>query len=116
MPAFEKTPPKVAAAFEAALPRGAELRKMFGYPAFFSGGNMFAGTFGPNVVVRLPDDERAKALTEGCSKFEPMPGRPMKEYVTVPAKAVADPVALRRWIGRAAAYGASLPAKKPKAK
>ena len=115
-PKFEKTPPKLAAAFEAAQPKGSELKKMFGYPAFFVGGNMFAGTFGPNVVIRLPEDERAKALKEGCAAFEPMAGRPMKEYVVLPAKAGSDPAALRRWIGRGAAYAAGLPKEKPKGK
>lgn len=114
-PTFAKTPAKLVAAFEAARPGGAELRKMFGYPALFAGGNMFAATFGPNVVVRLPEAQRAKALKDGCAAFEPMPGRPMREYVVIPAKEAADPAALRRWVRRGAAYAASLPPKRPTA-
>ena len=34
---------------------------MFGYPALFVNGNMFAGTFQDKIVARLADDARERA-------------------------------------------------------
>jgi TfoX/Sxy family transcriptional regulator of competence genes len=84
---------------------------MFGYPALFLNGNMFAGTFQDKVVARLADDARARALGSGAKQFEPMPGRPMKEYVVVPATDVVKPAALAKWIAQAHAYATTLPEK-----
>ena len=55
---------------------------------------------------------------QGAATFEPMAGRPMKEYVTVPSSLLASPEELEPWVARALAYGASLPPKaaKPRAK
>lgn len=110
-----KTPADVNGAFDAALPDDPRLerRKMFGFPAGFVGGNMFAGTYGESVVVKLPEAERARALGQGASAFEPMPGRVMREYVVVPPAALADAAQLRGWVQRAFDYVATLP---PKAK
>lgn len=109
----QKTPADVTRAFDAALPDDPRLerRKMFGFPAGFVGGNMFAGTFGESVVVKLPEAERARALDQGASTFEPMPGRVMREYVVVPPPALADEAQLRGWVQRAFAYVAALPPK-----
>ncbi len=94
---------------------GVEVRKMFGFPAAFIGGNMTAGLHQESVMVRLPDDERQARLADGWSLFEPMPGRPMKEYVALPPDVAADVDATRQWIERAAAYVRTLPPKAPKA-
>ena len=79
MPQWQKAPPELVQAFNemvGPLP-GVEVRKMFGYPAAFFQGQMFASLFADNMIVRLPDDERARLLAvEGASPFEPMPGRP----------------------------------------
>jgi TfoX/Sxy family transcriptional regulator of competence genes len=93
---------------------GLEPRKMFGYPAVFTGGNMVAGLYQDMVMVRLPEAERQARLDAGWSLFEPMPGRPMREYVALPAEVFADADATREWIERAAAYVRSLPPKEPK--
>ena len=90
---------------------GVEVRKMFGYPAAFVGGNMAAGLHQETVMVRLPEEERLARLDEGWSLFEPMPGRPMREYVALPVTVFEDPAATRRWIERAAAYTRTLPPK-----
>src|SRR5262245_45706790 len=109
----QNTPADVTKAFDAALPDDPRLerRKMFGFPAGFVGGKMFAGTFGESVVVKLPEAERARALEQGASSFEPMPGRVMREYVVVPPPALADGAALRGWVQRAFDYVAALPPK-----
>lgn len=94
---------------------GVEVRKMFGFPAAFVGGNMTAGLHQETFIVRLPDDERAERLAEGWSLFEPMPGRPMREYVALPDAVMVDVDATRDWVERAAAYARTLPPKAPKA-
>lgn len=113
---WKKTPPELAATFEVAAPKDPKVvrKPMFGYPALFLNGNMFAGTFQDKVVTRLSEAERAKKLKAGAKQFEPMPGRPMKEYVVVPATDVARPAALAKWIEQAHAYAMTLPEKTKK--
>ena len=116
MKKWKKTSPGILAAFEAAGPRDPRIarRPMFGYPSLQLGGNMFASTFEDDVVVRLSEEERRAALArEGAKPFEPMPGRPMKEYVVVPKTAVASRTALARWIARGLDYADTL-APKPR--
>src|ERR1700720_4403647 len=60
------------------------LRPMFGNLSAFVNGNMFAGLFGEDLFVRLPDDDSAHVRKVGGRDFEPMPGHAMKGYVTVP--------------------------------
>jgi TfoX/Sxy family transcriptional regulator of competence genes len=84
---------------------------MFGYPALFLKGNMFAGTFQDKIVVRFGED-RTIAGANAAKTFEPMPGRPMKEYVVVPDAIVKSPVKLRAWLDQAHTYAMKLPAKK----
>jgi TfoX/Sxy family transcriptional regulator of competence genes len=111
---WTKSPVWLVEAFDAALPREAsiERRKMFGYPAAFVRGNMATGLFKEHLIVRLPEERRLELLAEpGSTPFEPMPGRPMREYVVVSPALVSDAQTLRRWIGEAAAYAASLPAR-----
>jgi TfoX/Sxy family transcriptional regulator of competence genes len=113
---WKKTPPELAAKFDKAAPNDPRVvrKPMFGYPALYLNGNMFAGTFQDKVVARLSEAERAKALKAGAKQFEPMPGRPMKEYVVVPPAEVAKPAALAKWIERARAYAVTLPEKTKK--
>ena len=112
-----KSPPQLVARFDAAAPKGvAVVRKpMFGYPALYLNGNMFAGTYQDKVVVRLTTEDRAEAARQiKPLPFEPMPGRPMREYVVLPRVVVANPASLARWIKSASEYAAALPAKAPR--
>jgi hypothetical protein len=85
---------------------------MFGYPALFVGGNLVTGLFARQWMIRLPDDDRAELLAiPGAAPFEPMPGRAMRRYATLPPEIVADDTALSAWIRRAIAFGQTLPAK-----
>jgi TfoX/Sxy family transcriptional regulator of competence genes len=93
---------------------GLEIRKMFGYPAGFIGGNMAVGVFAQTLLVRLPEEERRERLESGWQQFEPMPGRPMREYLALPEAVAADATEARRWMERAAAYVRTLPPKAPK--
>jgi hypothetical protein len=81
--------PKTVARFdelaESFAARGATRSKMFGMPVLKAGEKVFAGTYGDAMTFKLgPDDlERARSMT-GVEAFEPMKGRPMKEWVLVP--------------------------------
>jgi TfoX/Sxy family transcriptional regulator of competence genes len=93
-----------------------ELKPMFGCPAYFTNGNMFAGVHQSSLMVRLPEAGRAEAVALGGRPFEPMPGRVMKEYVVLPTAVLDDAAATADWVRRGAEYAASLPpkAKKPR--
>ncbi len=94
--------------------RPVDYRPMFGCPAYFTGGNMFAGVWQETVMLRLSEDDRAEVTAAGGAPFEPMPGRVMKEYVALPPAMVADRDAAAGWVRRAAEYAASLPPKQKK--
>lgn len=89
-------------------------RPMFGNVAAFVNGNMFAGLFGEGLFVRLPEDERREVLARGGADFEPMPGRAMRGYVTVPPTWRSDPGPARGWIAASLAWTKELPAKEPR--
>ncbi len=113
---WRKSPEELRERFEAAVAgiEGLEQRQMFGYPAGFVGGNMTTGLHQDSWIVRLPEDERRERIADGWTTFEPMPGRPMREYVALPEAVVAEPDQARAWVERAAAYVRSLPPKVPK--
>jgi TfoX/Sxy family transcriptional regulator of competence genes len=109
-PKFPKAPAALCERFTraaSALP-GAELRTMFGYPAAFVAGNMFAGVFGDGVMLRLSEAERAEC---GWAPFEPMKGRPLREYVLAPASVSGSQAKLSAWAARAHAFAKTLPPK-----
>jgi hypothetical protein len=114
MPSFTKSPPELVERFATVMDRypDADRKKMFGYPAAFVGGNMATGLFAEHWVVRLPDGEIAEAKAAGAGSFEPMPGKPMKAFVVVPAADVTDDAAIAGWVERGLAHAASMPAKK----
>ena len=117
---WRKSSPKLIATFEAVAPGPpAVRRKMFGYPAAFVNGNMFMGLFQEEMFLRLPEDVRAKIAKDDWKHFEPMPGRPMGEYMVVPESLLDQEDRLRQWVTKALLYGESLKPKtkaKPKAK
>ncbi len=102
--------PAPAAAAVAAIP-GAELRQMFGYPAAFVGGHLFAGLFQEHMILRLAAEDRAELARHGAQSFEPMPGRPMRECLVLPPAIRKTRPKLDRWLGRAHGYASSLPPK-----
>jgi len=64
------------------------------------------------MVLRLSEPDRAELLKHQDARvLEVMPGRPMREYVMLPAELVRDQERLRPWIAKALAYGSSLKAK-----
>jgi len=85
---------------------------MFGNMAAFVNGNMFAGLFGDQLFVRLPDPERDRVKKEGRKDFEPMPGRAMSGYVCLAPGWKSRTAPAQTWIGRALAATGKMPAKK----
>lgn len=111
---WSKSPPDLVERFEATMSAvaGASIRKMFGYPAAFAAnGHMFTGLHQDRWVIRLPDEARAELAAAGGVPFEPMPGRPMREYLVIPGSILADAGALDSWLERSRAYTEGLPAK-----
>ena len=98
--AWEKSPEELAERFGRVLERfpDAERRKMFGYPAAFVAGNMVTGLHQSNWVVRLPEGQQAEAMADGSTAFDPMGGRPMKNFVALPADVIADDERLAPWV------------------
>ena len=117
--AWRKSPAELISRFDRALPPDPriERRSMFGYPAAFVNGNLFAGLHQENVVLRLDADDRQRVKTEhGAGQLEPMPGRTMREYILVPAPIVADEQRLGEWLALGLAFVATLPPKAKKVK
>jgi len=112
---WRKSPPALISLFESIFPGPpAEQRKMFGYPAGFVNGNLFMGLFQDDLALRLPEDQRQELLAAKKAKqFEPMPGRPMREYVSIPNALASDKKELAAWVAKSCAFCASI---KPKAK
>jgi TfoX/Sxy family transcriptional regulator of competence genes len=121
MPEFTKAPPEMVALFQravAGLPP-VETRRMFGYPAAFANGQMFASLFQDHFILRLPAVERDAFIEQyNAHAFEPMPGRPMREYVEVPPALLTAGQELDGWLAKGLAYAQSLPPKanKPRRK
>jgi TfoX/Sxy family transcriptional regulator of competence genes len=87
---------------------GVERRSMFGYPCAFVNGHMFCGLHQDSLVVRLPEARREAMVASGARIFEPMPGKPMKEYVVAPTEIVADRERLRALLHEALEHASSL--------
>ena len=84
---------------------------MFGYPSAYVNGNMFAGLFKDSMILRLPDDLREVLILAGGEPFAPMPGRVMREYVTVPESILSNRAKLKAWVGKSQEYAEALPPK-----
>ena len=115
---MEKPTQAAIDAFALACPTDARAiqKKMFGCPAGFVNGNMFFGVFYDGLTFRLPA-ERLVGLSEldGVGPFEPMPGRPWKDYVFADV-GVCAPADLAAWALEALEHTAQLPAKVTKPK
>ena len=90
---------------------------MFGCPAYFIHGHMFVGAHQDEVILRLSPGDREEILQrEDVITFTPMPGRPMKEYVSLPAAFFTVERGFLPWLHKARDYVSALPPKEKKAK
>jgi TfoX/Sxy family transcriptional regulator of competence genes len=93
------------------------VKKLFGNPAAFVNGNLCLGTFGPDVFLRLSEEDQARLISvPGVRHFEPMPGRPMKGYLVLPRTLLEDRQEGPKWVERAVRWTKSLPTNTSKAK
>ena len=93
-----------------------EVKPMFGNVAAFVNGNMFMGLFGPDVGLRLAEPARAELeAMAGAGPFGPA-GRPMGQYVTMPAAWRDQPDITGTWVQRSLDHVAAMPAKQKKSK
>ena len=91
------------------------IRPMFGNLAAFVNGNMFLCLLGDDIAVRLSETDRDALLREdGAEPFEPMPGRPMREYIAMPGAWRGEPHLVREWVTRSLSWASEMPEKKPK--
>lgn len=115
---FRKPSAELIAQFNQAITPlpGVTPRKMFGCPCAFINGNMFAGVFEDSLFVRLSVADRIALAQYGARPFEPLPGRPMREYVVVPPGTLKSKRRLNEWLEKSFAFAAALPAKTRKKK
>ena len=78
---------------------------------------MFTGLHQSGMILKLSDAARAEFMKiNGAASFEPMPGKPMREYVVIPTSVIEQKELLGAWLGRSLKYAASLPPKAPRKK
>jgi TfoX/Sxy family transcriptional regulator of competence genes len=90
---------------------GVAERRMFGGITFLLQGNMCCGVHRDALIVRLGPEEAGRALREPHTRVFDLTGRPMKAWVVVEPKGVANDGQLGKWIDRAASWAGSLPPK-----
>jgi hypothetical protein len=57
--------------------------KMYGYPAYYVGGKLFASLYNTGVCIKIPESRVKELLIkEGIFPFEPM-GRMMREWIFI---------------------------------
>jgi TfoX/Sxy family transcriptional regulator of competence genes len=110
----KNTPAKVAYVEAVMTEVPCQRRPMFGGLAYFVNGNMFAGLHQDLFFLRLPEADRRALGTRGGKPLEPMPGRPMREYVVLPETLLKRRPALTKWLAQAHDYAKGLPAKPKK--
>ncbi len=116
---WKKVSPEMCDILEDALKGYAcQKRPMFGTPAYFVNDNMFAGAWQDVIILRLSaaDRDEIKNVSDEIVAFEPMEGRPMKEYVAVPEPFTSDRREFMRWVDKAYEFARSLPPKVKKEK
>ena len=93
-----------------------EFKKIFGYPAYFINGNMFAGIHGDKLFIRLSELEVEEIMNahSNVTCFEPMPGRPMTGYVVLPKPVYSNEKLFDNWLDKSVKYVLTLPPKQKK--
>ena len=70
------------------------------------------GVHGEKIFLRLSDQDRKSFLKQDqAQRFEPIPGRIMKEYVVLPQWMLEKTQQLDVWIKRSLAYASGLSSK-----
>src|SRR2546425_7346616 len=117
--AWKKSSAEAVERFVGALPTDAAggRRKMFGYEACFVNGAFWTGMYQDEMVIKLPLEvkdqlpELAKA-----SQFDPMGGRPMKNWWVIPRAVSESPKKLSALLGTTYGPVSAAPPEKKKSK
>ncbi len=86
-----------------------ERKKMFGGICRLLNGNMFCGVLGDYLILRLGEEQAARALLQPQVKVFDITGRPMKGWVMVAEDAFVNDEDLERWLAQARQFNALLP-------
>jgi TfoX/Sxy family transcriptional regulator of competence genes len=89
-----------------------DTRLMFGGIAFMVGGHMACGVIGQDLMLRLGPEATQRALREPNVRPMDFTGRPSGGMVYIGADGIRDPSDLKRWIGAATAFVATLPSRR----
>jgi TfoX/Sxy family transcriptional regulator of competence genes len=90
---------------------GATEKTMFGGIGFLLHGNMCVGVWKDSMIARLGPEQAAEALkTPHVGEFD-ITGKPMKGWVLIGPKAVANQKQLDEWIELAVKFVKTLPVK-----
>lgn len=119
VPRFPPSPKEAVALFDAVMEAvpGIDRKTLFGYPCGFVNGYMTIGLHADDFFVRLPAEVQAPLLKlKGGGHLEVMPGRPMVEYVVLPAAVRAKKAEVKKWVERAVDHARRMPVKSKKAK
>jgi len=112
--AWTKSPQALIDLFDKSVPASAAVsrRQMFGYPAAFANGNLFIGLHQNDFIMRLSEEDRTRfSARYGERMFEPMKGRPMREYVRLPEELLTDARRRAPWIKRSLQYAEAIRSK-----
>jgi TfoX/Sxy family transcriptional regulator of competence genes len=90
---------------------GVTEKVMFGGVAFFVGGNVAAGVWHDDLIVRVGPEAGAAALAEPHVRPFDITGRPMAAWVMVEPDGIDSERQLADWLDRAVAFAGSLPVK-----
>jgi hypothetical protein len=89
-------------------------KNMFGSSAWFLESNavMFAGAWGEGIMVRIGEQRTISLIESGDAEpFDPMGGKPMREYVFLNGERIAEDGVLLEWLDEASEFAAALPPK-----
>ena len=86
-------------------------RKMFGTVCFMIHGNMCAGTWKGDLIVRLPKELHDQTLSMPHTKPADMTGRIMTGWALIGPSGTNTEIKLDSWLNRSVEYAQSLPAK-----
>ncbi len=84
-------------------------RKMFGGLCVMTGGRMFIGVIGNDLMARVGPEAQGEALLKPGVRPMDFTGRPMKGFIYVDQSALGSDDALRAWIDQTYSFAAALP-------
>jgi len=91
-----------------------DVKKMFGSTVYFVNNNMFAGVHQDKVFIRVPlaEKESIRERYHGLGNFEPLQGRVMREYLTLPGELARDDGLLEEILEISFSYVSAMPPKR----